>query len=253
MGTWGNKVTQDDFVLDVIDTFVSSLKVTQDVQETTKSTIQQYASELEDPDDGPLFWLGLAEAQWRFGATAADVVAKMKDDQINGRGLDRWRDEGSKELDARKSELASFIDKVERPNPKPKSLPKLVKRKPLYNPGDCLSIKLDDGVYTAAVVLKSDTSNPELGLNLIAILDYLSQKEPSLNDFERRGWLVLNYPPPLNRRLDVGWYMPVAYKKYKHKFSVVGQTVIRPEDPQESTMYCPWATLGEKGKRREPV
>jgi hypothetical protein len=245
MGTWGNKIKQDDFVMDVIDGFIANLKVTQDLAQTTKHVLKEYASAINDTDDGPLFWLGLAEVQWQFGFLQAHVLAKVKDDFFQERGLERWEEEGAKELEDRKKAIADFISKIETPNPKPKKLPKVTIRAPLYQAGDCLSVSLDNGLFTAAIVLRSDHSNPEYGKSLIGVLDYLSSNEPTPQVFEDRKWLIRTHHNWKNEP-DLAWYLPVGHRKVKDRIKVVGKTKIRWRDPKDAAGYTGWISLGEQ-------
>jgi len=244
MGTWGNKIKQDDFVRDVIDSFISKLKETQDLRQSSDSVLKEYTAEADDPDDGPLLWLGLAEAQWQFGSVAANVIEMVKNDFANNRGLDRWEEQGQKALEGRKREIEGFIQKIESPNPKPKQLPKFTIRKPVYEEGDCLTVCLNNGFFAAAIVLGADSSDPEYGKNLIGVLNYLSEKEPTSTDFENREWLTLTHHS-WTGVLEIAWYVALGHRKYKNMFNVAGKTAIRSEDPHDSRYYKGWGTLGE--------
>jgi len=245
MGAWGNKINDDDFVMDVIDEFISRLKVTQDLAQTTKDIKHHYASDIKDSDDGPLFWLALAVVQWQFGYLQDDTLAKVKDDFVMRRGLDCWEEEGAKELDDRKKAISDFISKIEKPNPTPKKLPKTIVRAPHYHPGDCLSISLDNNLFTAAIVLSSDHRNPEYGSNLIGTLNYLSTVEPPQEVFENRKWLIRTHHY-YKGQPDLAWYIALGHRKFKDKIKVVGRTEIRENDPTDSDSYTGWEGFGEQ-------
>lgn len=245
MGTWGNKIKQDDFVRDVIDSFISKLKETQDLRQSSDSVLKEYTAEADDPDDGPLLWLGLAEAQWQFGSVTANVLAKVKNDFAKNRGLDRWEEQGQKAVKGRKREIEGFIQKIESPNPKPKKLPKLIIRKPVYEEGDCLSISLNNGLFAAAIVLSADNSELEYGKNLIGLLNFLSEHEATPADFEKREWLTLTHHSWKSEQ-EIAWYVAVGHRKFKDMFKVVGKTVIRRSDPQDARFYQGWGGLGEQ-------
>jgi hypothetical protein len=243
MGTWGNKIKNDDFVMDVIDEFISSLKVSQDLAQTTKDIKHHYASDINDPDDGPLFWLGLAEVQWQFGYLQDNTLSKVKDDFLMGRGFDRWEEEGKKDLDNRKKAISDFISKIEKPNTKPKKLPKTIVRAPKYNTGDCLSISLRNNLFTAAIVLSSDHRNPEYGSNLIGMLNYLSTVEPTQEVFEDRKWLIRTHHY-YKGQPDLAWYTALGHRKFKDMIKIAGRTEIREDDPTDSDTYSGWEDFG---------
>jgi hypothetical protein len=64
MGAWGYCIRHDDFVLDVIGVFEELLKAGHSVRDATKAVKSRFASAIKDSDDGPLFWLALADVQW---------------------------------------------------------------------------------------------------------------------------------------------------------------------------------------------
>ena len=80
---------------------------------------------------------------------------------------------------------------------------------PKFRPGDCLSIRLGNGQYAAAVVLAADHSNVEYGKNLIGVLDYLSADKPTMDVFRKRKWLVRTHHN-WNGQMDLAWYQPLG-------------------------------------------
>ncbi len=240
MGAWGYKIKQNDTVNDVIDDFNSLLKQNQNLELTTIEITKKYADSINDSDDGPLFWIGLAEIQWKYGYLQKEVFQHVKSDYEQGVGLDIWLESGLKTLNLRKKELSSFLHKLEQPNSKPSKMPKRIIRKPLFNKGDCLSVKLVNGQYGACIVLASRNENPEYGINLIGTLNYMSPSKPTKNDFEKRNWLVLTHHSWKNVT-NLLWCLPIHYKKFLINIEIVHQTPIRSSDP--FTEYCPYGGL----------
>ena len=64
MGAWGVGLYQDDVTCDVRSDYVNRLKVGLSNIDATKDLIELNLDFIEDPDDGPLFWLVLADTQW---------------------------------------------------------------------------------------------------------------------------------------------------------------------------------------------
>ena len=246
MGAWGYGIRQDDFVCDVIGVFEDLLKAGKSVADATKAVKSQFGAAIEDSDDGPLFWLALADVQWTYGELEAAVLERVKDDFDSGRSLLPW-EEDQRGLARRRATLERFIRKIGVAKPRPKKPPKLVIRAPKFRPGDCLSIQLANGQYAAAIVLAADHSIAEYGTNLVAVLDYLSADRPTMEVFRKRKWLVLTHHE-CNNRMNVAWYQPVGYRKAKDRLEVVGQIEILDSDPKDSNSYCGWAGIGEQAK-----
>jgi hypothetical protein len=244
MGAWGHGIRQDDFVCDVLGVFDDLLKAGKSVTDATKAVKSKFAAEIEDTDDGPLFWIALADAQWTYGGLEPQVLNRVREDLDSGRSLSRWS-EDKRALSRRRATLEKFINKIAEPNPRPKKPPKVVVRPPRFRPGDCLSIRLANGQYAAALVLAADHSNAEYGKNLIAVLDYLSPEKPTVDVFRKRKWLVLTHHN-WNGRMVLAWYQPLGFRAAKDRMEIVGQVDILDSDPKDSNTYSWWAGIGEQ-------
>jgi hypothetical protein len=67
MGTWGAGIFSNDIASDVADAYRSSLADGDDGQTATDKVLEKFGSSLDDPDDGPPFWLALGAIQTRYG------------------------------------------------------------------------------------------------------------------------------------------------------------------------------------------
>ncbi len=246
MGAWGYGIRQDDFVCDVISVFEDLLKAGKSVADATEAVELQFAGAIKDSDDGPLLWLALADMQWTYGGLEAPVLERVKDDFASGRSLLAW-EEDRRGLARRRAAIEKFIRKIEAANPRPKKPPNVIIRAPKFRPGDCLSIQLAEGQYAAAIVLAADHSTEEYGKNLVAVLDYFSADRPTMEVFRTRKWLILTHHN-WNNKMDVGWYLPIGFRKAKDRLEVVGQIEILDSDPKDSTVYCGWAGIGDQVK-----
>lgn len=257
MGTWGSGILQDDTVADVLDFVTARLKAGQAL-DVASAHAQSHFSEIQrDEDEAPLLWLAIAEVQWKYGVVDPAVLSRVRGDIESGRGLDRWRDD-AEGLASRKAALARFLAKVAQVNPKPSALPKTVRRPAPFQDGDCLSVQLPDGQYTAALVLRTDNSNTEIGKNLVASLDYLQAVPPSRAVFELRDWLVLRHGKWTGQQ-DIRWFLPAGFQKMKGRIKVVGNVNIRRSDPTNCSAHAGWNTLGDQillarshGGKRKP-
>lgn len=242
MGAWATGITSDDTVSDVVDSMVSCLKAGGSLKEATEAALLAFRESLNDADDGPLVWIGIAHTQWKYGALQDDVLRRVREDVVGQRGLERWRDDSS-QLRKREAVLIRFLEKISVPNPRPSSSPKVVARAAPFSIGDCLSILTSDSRYTAAIVLGVDNSRAEYGSNLVASLDYLSDSPPSAAVFEQRMWLYKHHGN-WNGEQELTWLGPHGFKKERTRFTVLCQTKLRFFDPKRSNSYGSWASLG---------
>jgi hypothetical protein len=244
MGAWGHGIRQDDFVCDVIGVFEDLLKAGKSVADATKAVKAKFSAEITDVDDGHLFWIALADVQWTYGDLEPQALMHVKEDFDSGRSLSRWT-EDPRGHSRRRAALEKFISRIGAPNPRPKKPPKIVVRAPKFRPGDCLCIRLADGQYAAALVLAADHSNVEYGKNLIGVLDYLSPEKPTIEAFTKREWLVRNHHSWKNK-MDLAWYLSVAFRAAKDRLEIVGQVEILDSDPKDSNRCCGWGGIGNQ-------
>ena len=122
MGAWGHGIRQDDFVCDVIGDFDDLLKAGKSVVDATMDLVSRFSAEINDTDNGPLFWIALADAQWTYGGLESQVLQRVQDDFNSGRGLDRWI-EDKRAFARRQDAIRKFINKISASNPRPKKPP----------------------------------------------------------------------------------------------------------------------------------
>jgi hypothetical protein len=242
MGTWGAGIAQDDTVADVVGFLVDRLKAGDTLDSATALALSHFSGIANEEDEAPLLWMAIAKVQWKYGTVESGVLGRVRSDIKCERGLDRWRDD-SKGLAKRKAALAKFLAQVEQPNPKPEPPPKCVIRRAPFKRGDCLSVQLPDGRYTAALVLKENNSNPEHGMNLVASLDYCQSEPPTLDVFQRKKWLKRS-GGQWRGEPDICWYLPVGLKKKRSRISVVGNIRLGWLDPKGSRSHVAWSWLG---------
>jgi hypothetical protein len=243
VGAWGHGIRQDDFVLDVIGDFEDHLKAGKSVREATDALKSKFAADVSADDDDPLFWIALADVQWTYGELEPEVSDRVVADLHSGRSLAPWT-ENEKGLARRQSALEKFISKIRNPNPRPKKLAKVVVRAPKFRTGDCLSIRLSTGQYSAALVLAADHTHVEHGRNLVGALDYVAETKPTIEVFRDRKWLVLDRNG--RRVIDTGWYYTTGFRAVRDRLEVVGNIEILAADPTDSNFYLPWVGLGER-------
>ena len=243
MGSWGYGIRHDDFVADLIGEFEDVLKAGKSVAEATAAVTERYRGAVDDPDEGPLFWIALAEAQWTYGALDPAVLEQVRTDVATGRSLIAWQ-EDPRGLSQRRGVLEKFVKKLEVPKARPAKSGKTIVRPPKFRAGDCLSVQLFSGRYGAAIVLAADHSTPEYGKNLVGVLKYLSDTPPTMDVFLERRWRVLGHHGS-GDKLHIGWYFPNGFRKVKDRLAVVGTVEILDTDPKESNFFFGWGNIGE--------
>ncbi len=222
MSSWGFAPMSNDTSEDIRDSFETKLKYKKDFETTIKEILEENKDVLSDVDDSSNLWLALAERQWQYGfknTQIKDIVQKIC---LEGYAQDIWKEEGEKAYNKRMLALKKFYIKIQIPKEKPKKLPKLIIRKAIFEKGDCLSIKLDNGYYACALVLDEDNSHIEYGDNFIALLQSFTQSKPTLNLFYNTPYLV-HTPDGYNKgEIIMAGYDTIGFKKSKTKIEKIG-------------------------------
>lgn len=244
MGTFGTGITQDDTVADIVGFVVEQLKAGATLEAASAKARVQFRELENDEDESPLLWLALATVQWKYGSIEEQVLEHVRADIKAERGMECWREDPN-DFRRRRAVLSKFLAKIETSNPKPSPYPRIVVRKAPFVEGDCLSVRISDGRYTAALVLKVDNSTPEYGKNLVAGLDYLETEPPVIAVFEQRQWLAKRHPN-WKGAPDLCWYLPVHFKQASKNITVVGNIRLRWRDPKDSSFHGGWNLLGEQ-------
>ena len=73
MGAWGVKLYDNDVAEDIKNTYKEKLQEGKSNEEATDEIISDYEYMLEDVDDAPLFWMALADQQWKVGRLLPNV------------------------------------------------------------------------------------------------------------------------------------------------------------------------------------
>jgi hypothetical protein len=90
MGAWGTAIFSDDTASNCRHEFRPLIAEGVSTEEATDKLLREYAASLDDPDEGPPFWLGLAVTQWKCGLLLQRVKEKALDIINTGANLKRW-------------------------------------------------------------------------------------------------------------------------------------------------------------------
>lgn len=261
MGTWSTSILGDDSAADVYGEFIEAYNDGKELSAIRSELEAENKSTLSDPDEGTVFWLALAKAQWDCGSLDSDVLTKVGEIVNQELGLDRWREGTAPSLGKRKKVVSEFYAKIQTQNSKPKKRkpPKLIPA--AFEAGDCLALSLPSGGYGAAVVLATDNTHKIYGQNLVGILCYRSNEKPALPVFKSRKWLSVKRQalPKIIRlggriSLDFNkiiwekektlrWCSGYSFQKIKCPIEKIGSVEIRWLDPKNSKSHCAWNVL----------
>ena len=249
MGTWGPAILSDDFARDVYDCYLRAYNAGAERDQIAAELLAANVHALKDPDDGPVFWLALAKAEWDTGAVDPEVLVRVEQLVATGQGMARWVDVGGRHLARRKAVLAEFAERIRVPNPTPRNRKQPQIQTAPFRPGTCLAILLADGEYGAAVVLAAREGLDSYGSNLVGSLRYKSAARPDAQSFEEREWLELTHHA---HRGDpwITWCVKPGFRKVRNLFQATGQTSLRPSDPQDSYSYCRWELVPDQIARQ---
>lgn len=221
MGTWGTGISSNDTFADIYETFFELYNEGFTVKEISKKLISENQETINSEDDSNNFWFALAKAQWESKELDDEVYNRVKTIIETEQDLKVWRelDADEKDIKKRKIVLDKFLNDLQTEKPKAKARKKKVIRQPLFEKGDCLTFKLENGNYCGAVVLE-DVKNTEYGLNLIAATRINQKTKPTLTDFENAEALILSFANWQNKP-EIGWYYLQTLKKDNIAFEVV--------------------------------
>jgi hypothetical protein len=156
MGAFGFGLFQDDCALDVRDEWQALLASGIDEPEASRRLRETWKETLEDPDEGPVFWLALALAQHARGRLQDDVAARAREVVASGAGLERWREAGPKAPQRRTAALAAVAAQLAAPQAPWKPLKRAFRDGTKWTPGDIVSWSLPSGSAVAFRVLGTE-------------------------------------------------------------------------------------------------
>ncbi len=249
MGASGYQILDDDGPADIFDFFVERFDRGEDPGAIEAALVEENAEFLADPADGHLFWLGLAEAQWRCGVLRPEMIDRVREIVESKVDEKLWQ---GPDLEKRRKVLEKFLGKLQVPKARPRR-PKGVKKRrtipAVYRPGDCLALRVSDGRYAAAVVLgATGADEAEDGSNMLGLVRYLGSEPPTLAVFEGRDWLRITHHF-YGGRLAQAWCPARAHKKQADAIALVGRIELGPSDPQPTTLFVASSTTWDLGEQ----
>jgi hypothetical protein len=183
MGTWGPAIFSDDLAADVRDDFQSHIGDGHTPEVATELLLRDYRVTLQDPDDGPLFWLALAAAQWRLGRLLPVVRDRALQVIDSGANLTRWSDAPSS-LKKREKVLETLREQLTSPQPPAKKVKRNVRETTDWKVGAFVSYRLlSDRICVFRVVeIHSDKGGD---YPVVEVLDWHESSPPTIRQMRK--------------------------------------------------------------------
>ncbi|GET25185.1 hypothetical protein [Prolixibacter sp. NT017] len=114
MGTWSEKIKDNDTTLDIYSAFFDRYNSGEKPDLISKSIKVEYADYFNDSDDRNNALIGLALAQWETKSLEPDLHKEISDLVKSGKDLIIWKNLGANEksLKKRKTELDKFLNQI---------------------------------------------------------------------------------------------------------------------------------------------
>lgn len=129
MGTWSEKIKDNDTTLDIYTNFFERYNAGENPTSISKEIRNEFQEYFSDSDDRNNSLIGLALAQWETKSLERELLQNIVDLVSSGDDLKVWKDLGADEnsLKKRQKELEKFLTLIsnERPKPKRRVRPKI--------------------------------------------------------------------------------------------------------------------------------
>lgn len=141
MGTWGTGLYQDDDTCDIKEEYLNYLRIGKTNEEALQEVISDNEEMIKDDETGPLFWLALADTQWKYGRLTNDIRDRALEVIYSGKDLERWK-EDRKLFEKRKKVLEDLKQRLNTEQPTEKKVSKMKFERPNWKVGDVILYQL---------------------------------------------------------------------------------------------------------------
>lgn len=241
MGIWGTSLYNDDTACDVRDDYKDILGDGISEPEATECLIDQWKSELSDPDIASVFWLALADVQWNLGRLQDRVKQEAFLVIENGSDLVRWLSD-KKLLRKRKTVLESLRQKLESPQPSEKRIRKRYIDSTNWNLGDVYSFRLQSGKLVLLHVIGFHQDKGGRG-PVCEILEWIGEKVPDKITMERMGYKFAKLP---SQHLCQFLFSSLSAKDYQRGKVVLVATDVEPKQKLGGYSVILWHSVDKQ-------
>jgi len=226
MGTWGTGISSNDVYEDINYEFFELYNQGMEVSAVTEKLIRENKDLIDSDEDQNNFWITIAKSQWECKSLDVKILNRIKEIVESGNDIELWKklDASQSDLNKRKKVLDSFLEKIstEKKTTRKRKVKKF--RNAIFEKGECLIFKLDDGDYCGAFVLEAEKGT-EFGLNLIVVTDIKKSNKPIKKDFENAK-VQFGLEQQINKKYkpkeQISWYYAQHFKKAETEFEKIG-------------------------------
>lgn len=246
MGNWGTGISSNDIFEDIKDEFFELYDEGHEPNHIGQKLIDANQEIVNDYEDANNFWFALALCQWECKSLEPKILERITQIIESGTDINLWEELGAEksELTKRKKVLEKFLEKLNSEKKNPKRRKRKIFRDSIFKKGDCLSVQLSNGLFGAAFVLESEKQT-EYGLNLIALCEYISDKTPTVEFFEKANVLIGKEQDSPDTYTDyplVSWYMAPHFKANEIDLKIIGSMKVKKSFNREKDFrrYIHW-------------
>lgn len=140
MGTWGTAFYSDDLTCDVRDTYRHLLRLKHPPESAVQELVKDFCPE-DSGDEAYLFWLALADTQWRLGHLTQELRERALSILDSDADDSRWSGASVKEQKKRRAVMQQVKSRLSSPQPPPKKVAPYRGEKCPWKVGDFVSIR----------------------------------------------------------------------------------------------------------------
>ena len=214
MGAQAVGLFGSDTACDVRDAYVDRLRSGMTGRQATKELLAEWAEEIEDTDDGPVFWLALAATQWTYGRLEPRVKARALRIISGGEDLRRWEAEGDPRLVRQRQRVLNKLRDQLQSAPPPetpvrvqKSPEPLKEVEPLWTPGQVVAYRLTSRTWVLFLTEGAVMDEYHGHVPYVLLIDWDGPAIPSAAEIRKlavttSAFSVYPYrkqPPPMGR------------------------------------------------------
>src|ERR1700687_3648606 len=155
MGSWGVGIFADDLAADVRADFRELVGDGLSATEAVDRLMGEYASFVNDPEEGPVFWLAMADSQWKLGRLEERTLQNALRVIDTGQDLRRW--DALKDRERREAILRKLRAQLLSPPPEPKRVPRVVREANDWAVGQVIGLRLPSQRWTLMRVIGHHT------------------------------------------------------------------------------------------------
>ncbi|MEU0564636.1 hypothetical protein ABZ297_04425 [Nonomuraea sp. NPDC005983] len=258
MGAWGPALFSDDVACDVRDNYRELIEDGATDEDAQRLILESYTEVLDDPDDGPVFWLALAVTQSKIGRLNPAVRDRALAIIEQGEGLSHWTDEGAKALANRQAALHKVQIQLTGPQPERKRLRRPWRHVTDLAPGAVLAYRAPSGGVVLLRVARIDDHRVGCA-PIMSIMRFLGDALPSLRDLNRLPDAMAGSSPlglPISGMMNSTVFRVSVHRRKDPDYRDLGFEVLegridsRPGDERlDARVYTHWQGLATTVKR----